>query len=269
MLKQRIITALVLIPLTLLILFFSSSSLFLLLTALLMLGGAWEWSGLMQLHTLALRFAYLLVTIIVMIAVMLVPADVLFIFASLWWVFATVLIVLYPRARAYWSHLLVKGVMGWLVLIPCWAALNSIRGQQGGVYALLCLLVLIWGADSAAYFTGKKWGKHKLAPQVSPGKSVQGLAGALVFTLLLTLLLLWQLGTPFALWPWGLALALVTVLFSVIGDLFESMLKREAGLKDSGNLLPGHGGLLDRIDSLTAAAPVFAYCAWLLSTYLD
>ena len=153
---------------------------------------------------------------------------------------------------------LVRGIMGILVLMPCWLALNFIRVLPSGEMILLALFVLIWGADTGAYFAGKKWGKHKIIPQVSPGKSWEGLAGALLTTVLLVFCLLTALKFPPAdIWVL-LLLSLVTVLFSVLGDLFESMLKRKVDLKDSGTILPGHGGILDRIDSLTAAAPIFA-----------
>ncbi len=150
--------------------------------------------------------------------------------------------------------------MGLMVLIPCWLAINFIRNiPESGIYILLYLFVLIWGADSGAYFAGKLWGKTKIAPKVSPGKTWEGLGGALIVTLIITLGTLYGVHTPYRLWAFVCLITVVTILFSVAGDLFESMLKRNAGLKDSGRLLPGHGGILDRIDSLTAAAPVFLF----------
>ncbi len=131
-----------------------------------------------------------------------------------------------------------------------------------------CFCYYSSGAQILRYFTGKQWGRHKLLPLVSPGKSVEGLIGALVNTVILTMIALWLCNTPSVVWPWAMLLSLSTVLFSIVGDLFESVMKREANVKDSGQLLPGHGGLLDRIDSLTAAAPVFAFGAWLLGHYL-
>ena len=125
------------------------------------------------------------------------------------------------------------------------------------------MLVLIWAADIGAYMAGKTWGRNKLLPRVSPGKTVEGLAGGLVFTQILTLGVLLYLGWGFEALLLGQAAAALVVLFSVVGDLTESLFKREQGLKDSSSLLPGHGGVLDRIDSLTAAAPVFALC-WML-----
>jgi phosphatidate cytidylyltransferase len=158
--------------------------------------------------------------------------------------------------------------MGAFVLVPCWASINYIRNQDEGPLGLLFLFVLIWGADSAAYFVGKKWGTKRLAPYVSPGKSWQGLMGALLVSTLIVLTTLWLCNVPFPIWPWAIVLSLVTVLFSIVGDLFESMIKRQAKVKDSGKLLPGHGGVLDRIDSLTAAAPIFVLGALLLGPYL-
>lgn len=268
MLKQRIITALILIPLTLLVLFYMPPMAFCFLTAFITLGAAWEWSTLMEIKKPGWRWFYLLITALFFVSVLFIPVLYIFILASIWWCFALLLVVLYPRLSGCWSrHPFFRGVMGVLVLVPCWAAINYIRNQSDGVYALLFLFVLIWGADSAAYFTGKKWGTIKLAPTVSPGKSVQGLVGALVFSTLLALIILFLLQIPLQSWAWCLALSLVTVIFSVIGDLFESMLKRQAGLKDSGRLLPGHGGLLDRIDSLTAAAPIFVFGSLVLGMY--
>jgi phosphatidate cytidylyltransferase len=130
------------------------------------------------------------------------------------------------------------------------------NGEEGPLL-LLFLLVLIWVADSGAYFAGHRWGKRKLAPVISPGKSWEGVYGALVGASLCGAVLAWyQQDEAGALWL--IPVSVVTVAISVVGDLFESILKRRMDMKDSGNLLPGHGGMLDRIDSLTAAAPVFA-----------
>ena len=159
--------------------------------------------------------------------------------------------------------------MGLLVLLPCWASVNFIRNQDdSGLAMLLFLFVLVWGADSTAYFVGKKWGKTKLAQSVSPGKTVEGLGGALLFAVIFSLAVFSANAVSLSFWPWGIALSVITVLFSVVGDLFESVMKRQIGVKDSGVLFPGHGGLLDRIDSLTAAAPLFALGLLLIGTYL-
>jgi phosphatidate cytidylyltransferase len=124
-------------------------------------------------------------------------------------------------------------------------------------------MVLVWGADIGAYFSGKAFGKKKLAPRVSPGKSWEGLYGGLAASLAITLVVGLQQGWSTLSVLLALAGAALVVLISVVGDLTESMFKRQSGIKDSSNLLPGHGGVLDRIDSLTAAIPLFATLLWL------
>lgn len=272
MLKRRIITAVILVAILLAVLFYLPPFVFFLVTVFVAFGCAWEWTTLMEVKKMSMRCIYLAIMSFAFLIMLFIPVIYIFFVTLFWWLFATLLIVLYPRASNGWgASSFWRGVMGLFVIVPCWVAINFIRNANDGdgIYALLFLFVLIWGADSAAYFVGRQWGKTKLAPRVSPGKSMQGLYGALVFTLIYSLLVLWLCHIPFKIWPWAVALSLITVLFSVCGDLFESMIKRKAGMKDSGNLLPGHGGLLDRIDSLTAAAPIFALGAMLLGMYLD
>jgi phosphatidate cytidylyltransferase len=151
-------------------------------------------------------------------------------------------------------------VGGFLVLVPLWvAAVYLLAADDETPRVLLFLFVLVWVADSAAYFAGSIMGRTRLAPHVSPGKTVEGVAGGMLGVVLLAWLcgtMLWKFeGMLLAMW---VGLAAVTALFSVVGDLTESKLKRIAGVKDSGRLLPGHGGVLDRIDALTSAVPVFA-----------
>ncbi|SRR5579883_913321 len=268
MLKQRIITAVILIPIVIALLIALPPSGFCLLTMLLVLVGAWEWSNLMEIKRKRGRIFYVAIILFVMIGALFVPAPLILAIAFVWWLLSLIAILFYPRGSQWWGKsLFLRGLMGVLILVPCWASLSYIRMQSGGLYDLFFLLVLIWGADSMAYFVGKKWGKTKLAPTVSPGKSLQGLAAAIFFSILLTVIALGLCQVPLPIWPWMTALSVVTVCFSVIGDLCESMVKRQAGLKDSGTMLPGHGGWLDRIDSLTAAAPVFALGATLLGIY--
>src|SRR5690554_893390 len=152
--------------------------------------------------------------------------------------------------------------MGLLVLLAGWVGFNVLRDTC--CVWLFYVLLLVWGADIGAYFSGRAWGRRKLAPAVSPGKSWEGVMGGMAVTLLLALLFaIWQgLGVAGGLGLVGVT-AVVT-LTSVLGDLLESMLKRFRGIKDSSNLLPGHGGVLDRIDSLTAAVPLFALLSLLL-----
>ncbi|MCB1760121.1 MAG: phosphatidate cytidylyltransferase, partial [Gammaproteobacteria bacterium] len=140
---------------------------------------------------------------------------------------------------------------------PAWISLLILHARyQDGPYLLLFLMILIWVADSCAYFAGRRWGRVKLAPLISPGKTREGVYGAMVGAAICGVLLHQlrpQTGPLYLL----VVLSVLVALISVIGDLFESVMKRQAGLKDSGALLPGHGGMLDRIDSLTAAAPLF------------
>jgi phosphatidate cytidylyltransferase len=258
-LKKRILTASILIPLALFGLFYPPPWIFFLITTFITFAAAWEWSGLMGLKKTASRWLYLIFFILLCSALMQVSITFILISGFVWWWIALLLIILYPRGSGTWGQSRIcRGVMGVLTLVPCWAAMNYIRDQPAGIYALLFLFALIWGADSAAYFVGKKWGKTKLAPQVSPGKSIQGVAGALVMGLLIGFIAIWLTEAPLSIWFWCLFISLMIVVFSIVGDLLESMLKRQAGVKDSGRLLPGHGGLLDRIDSLTAAAPIYA-----------
>jgi len=223
----------------------------------------------MEVKNIGMRLLYIFIMGWILFAMLFIPTGFVFLVAFVLWVAATMMVAFYPRGSQWWAKSVFwRGVMGIFVLVPCWAALNYIRNQESGFYALLFLFALIWGADIGAYFAGKKWGKHKLAPLVSPGKSVEGFAAAMLVTFIIAILAAWWTALPVRVWPGCILIALVTVAFSVIGDLFESMLKRQAGLKDSGKLLPGHGGLLDRIDSLTAAAPIFVFTAWLLSNYV-
>lgn len=268
MLKQRILTALVLIPLFVLLLFKLPPIPFACFTGLAVFWSAWEWSRLMGVTRVSRRIVYPIIILLSAVAGLWIVIPHLLFATFVWWLFAALLVVLYPKGRNAWGKsVFVRGIMGVLVLVPCWIAINYLRHAPFGIYTLLYLFVLIWGADSGAYFAGKKWGKTKLAPAVSPGKSWQGLVGALATSLVITLIALCLLHFPVAMWPAILLLAWVTVLFSILGDLFESMLKRIENMKDSGQLLPGHGGMLDRIDSLTAAAPVFALGTFLLTRF--
>lgn len=270
MLRQRVITALILIPAIIAVIVFLPPQVFFILTTLIALYAAWEWSNLMELKRLSMRSAYLALLLLCFAAALFLPILSILITAFIWWVLAFVLILLYPRLSDWWGNGIIwRGMMGFLVLVPCWAAINLIRNDGQGIYTLLFLLLLICGADTTAYFVGKRWGRHPLAPLVSPGKSKEGVLGALLFTVIITSLASVICQIPFQIWAFGLGLSLLTVIFSIIGDLLESMMKRKANLKDSGQLLPGHGGLLDRIDSITAAAPIFALGALMLGLYVD
>jgi phosphatidate cytidylyltransferase len=257
MLKQRIITALILLPIALGGFFLLNGWAFALFIGAVVTLGAWEWARLAGLEAQPQRVAYALVVAGLICGAYLVPALAPWLLgaAVLWWLLATLLVLSYPGSSRYWGGLPGKLLIGLLILLPAWQGLVQFKQWPQANGLILAVMVLVWGADIGAYFSGKAFGKRKLAPRVSPGKSWEGL----LITLVVGLQQGWQ--TP------GLLLALagaaLVVAASVIGDLTESMFKRQSGIKDSSNLLPGHGGVLDRIDSLTAAIPLFAVLLWL------
>ncbi len=271
MLKHRVITAVILIAAFLGTLFFAAPPVFCIFTEIVVLWGAWEWGRMMGIQKTGYRLFYVLFLFSVMqaiffVSVPMVLCEYFFYVSFFFWLLMVPLVALYPRALFWKKSVLCQAAMGLFVLVPCWFAINFLRVVNlNGQYLLLYLFVLIWSADTAAYFIGKKWGKKPLASQVSPGKTWVGVYGGISMALIVTAATLAWFGVPYSMWPYTLALTLVTVLFSVLGDLFESMVKRSEGLKDSGSLLPGHGGLLDRVDSLTAAAPIFTLGAIILS----
>ncbi|MBY4675648.1 phosphatidate cytidylyltransferase [Marinobacterium arenosum] len=260
MLKKRLLTALVLAPLVLWSLFYLSLEQLLVLVDLVLLLAAWEWSALAGLGRRLYRLGYV-ASHAVLLAVMhaqidRVPSPGLFVAPLILWAVALWWVVRYPAA-GLWRYTPVRGAAGYLVLLPCWFAFVVVKSHPWADQLLLLLVLLVWGADIGAYFAGKNFGRTKLA-RVSPGKTREGVYGGLLTCLLIALGSAYWLELPLLAAVYLLLLALMTGLISVLGDLFESMLKRHCGLKDSGRLLPGHGGVMDRIDSLTAAAPLFA-----------
>lgn len=271
MLRTRVITALVLVAILLPSLFWLPQSVWALLIAGFIGVGAWEWGALLGWRGPA-RIALGVATALFCAALALLDPAAIgadgFAPAQTW-VFAC-----YGLSTVFWLLLVpfwlrgkwaVRGLPGLLVgavvLLPTWLAMVQLRAF--GAPLLLAVFALVWMADIAAYFAGRRFGRHKLAPTISPGKTWEGAAGAtlgvLVYGLVLGHL---HLAGKVALPLWVLALLLATAV-SIIGDLFESLLKRKAGIKDSSNVLPGHGGVLDRIDSLTSTLPLVAL-AWLL-----
>lgn len=267
MLKQRIITALVLAALFLVAVFALPAQGWMLVVALMIGQGALEWA---RLSGMAGRpaIAYSIVTMLTLLGTLWLDAD-----GSgrvpvwSWYVASAVLWIAVVPAwmKGNWrpQNPWLMGLVGWLVLLPTGLAMIDLH--TAGAWLLLGVMALVWVADIAAYFSGKKFGKHKLAPAISPGKTWEGVLGALVLVSIYVVIVGWAaklfssipvlIAALIASWCW--------VALSVIGDLFESMIKRQAGVKDSGALLPGHGGLLDRIDALTSTLP-FAAIALLL-----
>lgn len=276
MLKQRVITALVLTLIFLASLFWLPVPLFAVFSAVIVLLAAWEWSNMAGFIRLRGRFAYVF-AIAVLLALVAIYLNIitftrdpfeplimavsaeryrgLLVLGVGWWALALLWVQGYPSSALLWSHRPVRALMGALVLIPTWIALTYVRAQPEGAWLVLMIVTVVAMADIGGYFVGRRYGRHKLAVNVSPGKTWQGFAGGVAANLCLALVL-W-LGTSFSLTV-VLLLVIPTSLVSVLGDLLESMVKRERGIKDSGGLLPGHGGVLDRVDGLTAAAPVFA-----------
>ena len=267
MLKQRLITAIILIVLFLGAIFNVDTQGLGVLLAVLVAAGAWEWAGLMRLSSALLKSLYLLATVFLLyfsFELLANPSllENLLIVSALFWLCA-LLFLCYANAtqmniKAWHISPVISGFIGVLLLLPTWLALLYIHGSlQQGEWFLLFLMVLIWGADSGAYFAGRAWGKNKLAVVVSPGKTWEGFAGAMLIAVVLAIAAAVYWYSDLKPQVMFVLLCVVTVIFSVVGDLFESLFKRQAGVKDSGKLLPGHGGVLDRIDSLTAAAPIF------------
>lgn len=258
MLKTRIITALILVAGFIPALFQSSNIYWafgMLLVTLLALN---EWASMVGLSKMQ-RYGYLLVSALaglLIISRMQSAGAHQFFYQSLL-VFAVttffwaLVVPIWLAKQFKLSGLVAKGSLGWLLMLPLWLALICTKIVDPML--LLVLLATIWIADSAAYFAGKNFGKHKLAPTISPGKTWEGVAGALIAVTLFAAILCFSFNlSNFAIFP---ALWLVTIL-GVIGDLFESMMKRQANIKDSGDLLPGHGGILDRIDGIIPSLPI-------------
>lgn len=270
MLRQRVITALIMAGLFLAAIAFLSLPVLALLFGVLIALGAWEWSSLAGWQKPVVRTTYVLLV--------LVALGVLYKFcgmgdqprsdkvqpflglACLWWSFALLWVKGYPGSAVLWRSVVMRSAMGLLILVPGWlSAVYLLSFPQGGILIVVMVLVTA-AADIGAYFTGKHFGKHKLAALVSPAKTWEGFWGGVAACAGLAVVLWYFLPGRSA--HIGLASVVVVVvisgLASVVGDLTVSMVKRESGVKDSGSLLPGHGGVLDRLDSLCAASPVFA-----------
>ncbi len=262
-LLKRVLTASILIPSVIAAVLFLPTSYLALCFALIALLAGWEWATLSGFLNNFSRVLFILVLAAVLWASYLLLdhpwfTDWLFYLSAVWWFVIAYILTRYTKIElAKPGPDMMRAVMGLIVLVPLWVALVVLhRSGDDGPFIVLFLMVLIWVADSGAYFAGSRWGSRKLAPVISPGKSWEGVYGAVAGAFICGLLLAWyRSDDPGTLWL--VPVCVVTVLISVVGDLFESLLKRRMAMKDSGSLLPGHGGVLDRIDSLTAAAPVF------------
>lgn len=261
MLSQRILTAIPLAALVIWLIMFQPTDVFLYLLVVVSLIAAFEWGKLSGYSILWINLVYALLVTAVSIAVISFGTQFiewLIYIAVLFWLVITFRIKSIRPQKGVQVASPLKLVIGLLVIPTAVLSMWSVHRSTDGAEWLMYGLALIWVADIGAYFSGKKFGKNKLAVNISPGKTIEGLIGALVFTSLYTLLAATYFELNVVQVVSLLSISLVLTIISVVGDLYESVLKREVGLKDSGNILPGHGGILDRIDSVLAAMPFFS-----------
>lgn len=274
MLKYRLLTAIVLIPIVITALFLLSPANFGLVVIAVSALGAWEWAQFAGWHSQAKRIGLAIVFAAILLAMQFSIPDITSLSSSPmilyglwaglgWWVIAIVLVVTYPASASWGKSVIIRLLFGVLTIIPFYCGMMALRtvGYQSdtaiGAWWLLYVMLLVWGADSGAYAFGRTIGRNKMAPKVSPGKTWEGLVGGLITAGIIS----WVFSAyaPIPVMPdYLLVTSIIVVVVSVFGDLTESMFKRQSGIKDSSHLIPGHGGILDRIDSLTAAIPVFA-----------
>lgn len=274
MLKYRLLTAIVLIPIVIAALFLLSPANFGLVVIAVCALGAWEWAQFVGWHSQTKRVGLAVVFAAILLAMQFSisninqfssePMVLYGLWAGLiWWVIAIILVVTYPASASWGKSAIIRLLFGVLTIIPFYCGMMVLRtvGYQSdtffGAWWLLYVMLLVWGADSGAYAFGRTIGRNKMAPKVSPGKTWEGLVGGLITAGIISWL--FSAFAPIPVMPdYLLVTSIIVVVVSVFGDLTESMFKRQSGIKDSSHLIPGHGGILDRIDSLTAAIPVFA-----------
>ncbi len=269
MLLQRIITALILAPLAVLGVLFLPAPAMAIVAGLIFVLGFGEWLMLAGYRGKLPRLlgAVLLSVALAALYLYCKPwlAPALLIIGSAWWLLVILwLCNISLLAAPTRENSALKLLAGLLTVVPAWAAMLWLHEHTHYGIWLLVALLIVWGADTGAYFAGTRFGKRKLAPRISPGKTWAGVYGALGLSLLVALVAGLLLELPAAALIGLLALTLVAVALSIVGDLLESLLKRHAMVKDSGSLFPGHGGLFDRLDSVCALLPVFALGVWAL-----
>jgi phosphatidate cytidylyltransferase len=269
MTRTRLLAALIMTPLAIAAVLLLPTPWLLALTAVVFLAALWEWFRLAEIEDTLQRTVLLVANLALMVALVWaqttgvgsLPLFRLAVVAGVvWWLLSMLWLKHYEFASDHDGNArMFKLAAGTLAVVPAWCALAVIHvGEPHGHRWLLLVLMIIWAADTGAYFAGRKLGKRKLSPRISPNKTVEGLLGGAAAGLLVALVGAPLAGATLAQLPAVGLVALLTVGFSVVGDLYESLLKRHVGAKDSGDLIPGHGGLLDRLDSVFAALPVFA-----------
>ncbi|MEB8431021.1 phosphatidate cytidylyltransferase [Cocleimonas sp. KMM 6892] len=258
-LKQRLITAFVLIAAVFVCVLLLPNVWFAVVGLLVFVSiSGWEWSRLVSLENFhrGLYVAWLLLLSYLLYR----WSDfrwLAMVLGLVWWAFVLVLLAIYEQGTTlYKENKWLLRVAAFFVLIPAWVALISLHQLHPSL--VIYLIALVAMADSGAYFAGKAFGKNKLAPELSPGKTREGMLGGLLGASTLSIFGAWYFELPVQDWVYFILLSMVVAVMSVAGDLFESLMKREVGQKDSGNILPGHGGILDRVDGLLAALPIFA-----------
>ncbi|MFA5631522.1 MAG: phosphatidate cytidylyltransferase [Porticoccaceae bacterium] len=274
MLKQRVITALILLALLLGALFGLAAPMFAVFAGAVILLGFREWAALSALGRGGTAVYLAGVSVLMVVAFEALGfsraqvhedlVSLVLLGTCQWWILALLCVWGYPASAALWGSKAVRALMGVLVLLPPWIAISWLVSLETGRWLVVLTILTVACADTGAYFCGRALGRHKLAPRVSPGKTLEGMAGGVLLALIVVPAVVAFSAGQRHLWPQWAVVVLVTVLAAVLGDLLESMVKRHRGVKDSGNILPGHGGLLDRVDSLTAALPVFSLMYLLL-----
>ena len=267
MFKQRVITAVIIAVIFFALLLNLSAVDFLLVIGLMVLVAGWEWSSLMKVTSVVGKAVFLSVLALSLTAASLwlglfdtfdhQRAEQISLAAVSLWAIIFLWVQGYPSSAILWSSRTILGALGILLLTFTWVAAAAILHNVLGQWLLLLAIVIVVLADVGGYFVGTLAGRHKLAPLVSPGKTWEGFAGGLLLQFILIGVLLWTL-PDIATTSSLLILVIPVALYSVLGDLFESMVKRHSGVKDSSQLLPGHGGVLDRIDGIMAALPLFS-----------
>ena len=275
MFKERLLTALVLAPIMIGGIFFLPLKEFAIFIGVIATVGAWEWANIAGYQKNWSRILYAAFVFVVLYASARFldrNEDYKIVYlgiGALWWIVAFALVARYPSNTEMWGARPIRALLGLCVLVPMWVGFMHLKLEPHSSLLIVYVMFVVWGADTGAYFAGKKWGKSKLAPHVSPGKSWAGFWGGFATTLFVAAV--FALYVHNNLQPMDVAsitrlfiITVVTFVISVLGDLVESMMKRHRGIKDSSSLLPGHGGVLDRIDSMAAAVPVFAFMMLML-----
>ncbi len=271
MTRTRVIAALIMAPVAIAAILLLPTPWLVALVALVFLMGMWEWFKLAEIDDTLSRTILLVANLLLMVLLVWASAGSMVLFqivtlvGAAWWCVALLWLRFFKFASDHETYARVfKLAAGTLAILPAWCALGLIHSSEpNGHRWLLAALSIVWAADSGAYFAGRHFGgrlfgSRKLAPRISPNKTLEGLLGGLAAGVVAGLGFAWWAGLTLAQAPGFVVVAIAAVLFSVVGDLFESLLKRHVGAKDSGNVIPGHGGILDRLDGVLAALPIFA-----------